>query len=325
MNQLAASVPQFPNTAARVGKLGLRLQGTFGCDQEQYRVAREIRMSETKTAGSQEQREWLFKLLGIALPPASGDENANIAEEDFQAYLLPEQATPLLDKPEALLKTRPAGAPAGGSGATTPLQNRAVSGMPGFTKRLAGLMPAVNATLSSGQAGAQDIRQKVAEAGAAARNQDFPQAYALLADTERLLQSPRPAAPTERPPPSGGSSSGPPDAGAAIAGEGQEKWRAARSAAVAALTNLEGAVRKSSHPDRDGAIIMLRAIRANLPETPDTPQKVGELERYLTTDDIIDAAETPNVFGVNLALRAPLLEASAAVRAQLNAELGGRP
>jgi hypothetical protein len=301
------------------------LQGTFGCDQQRYKMAREIHMSETKTAGSQEQREWLFKLLGIALPPASGEESADIAEEDYRAYQLPEQATPLLDKAEALLNNLPAGAPARGSGATTPPQNRAVSGMPGFTKRLASLMPAVNAILSSGQAGAQDVRQKVAEAGAAARNQDYPQAYALLDDTERLLQSPPPAMPTERQPLSGGPSSGPSDAGAAIAEEGQEKWRAARSAAVAALTNLEGAVRKSSHPDRDGAIIMLRAIRANLPETPDTPQKVGELERYLTTDDIVDAAETPNVFGVNLALRAPLLEALAAVRAQLNAELGGRP
>ena len=76
-------------------------------------------------------------------------------------------------------------------------------------------------------------------------------------------------------------------------------------------------MRKSPHPKKDAAIILVRAIRANLTEAPGTPQQVDELERYLKTDAIIVAAETPNVFGIQIALRTPLLQALTAVRSQV--------
>ena len=62
-------------------------------------------------------------------------------------------------------------------------------------------------------------------------------------------------------------------------------------------------------PEADEAVILLRSIRANLTESPATPQQIEELRRYLEEDDVIDAAESPNGYGVELLLRDPLLDA----------------
>ena len=97
----------------------------------------------------------------------------------------------------------------------------------------------------------------------------------------------------------------------------QAAWTAARAQALAGLAALEAAVKGSPHPGRDKAVIILRALRANLIEMPGTLQQVAELRRYLATDDIVDAAETPNVFGVQLRLRVPLLGALDALHAHL--------
>ena len=86
-------------------------------------------------------------------------------------------------------------------------------------------------------------------------------------------------------------------------------WRAARATAIASLTALEAAVRGMDVPERGEAIILLRAIRANLTAEPATPQQVAELRRYIATDDIIAEAEDPNGFGIEVNLRAPLLAA----------------
>jgi hypothetical protein len=86
-------------------------------------------------------------------------------------------------------------------------------------------------------------------------------------------------------------------------------WDKARAAAITALTQLIAAITQSEHPDATRAVILLRAIRANLPRSVETKAAIDDLRYYLTSDDIIRAAETPNVFGVNIALRAPLLAA----------------
>lgn len=93
-----------------------------------------------------------------------------------------------------------------------------------------------------------------------------------------------------------------------------EGWATARAMAVATLTKVETAVRKSLHPDRDKAVIILRSVRANLSERPDTMQKVSELRDYLAKDDVVDAAETPNIFGIRVALKTPLLQALEPIR-----------
>jgi len=101
--------------------------------------------------------------------------------------------------------------------------------------------------------------------------------------------------------------------GGAGAGSGEVRgldvWQAARTKAIATLGALEAAFRKMDEPEVDDAIILLRAIRANLTEAPVTWRQVDELRRYLTDDDIIDDAEEPNGFGIIVVLREPLLAA----------------
>lgn len=91
--------------------------------------------------------------------------------------------------------------------------------------------------------------------------------------------------------------------------ESMRKWLAARTTAIASLSALERAIRLSEHPQADRAIIILRAVRANLTATPETPQQVRELRDFVATSDVVAATETPNVFGITVTLRRPLLAA----------------
>lgn len=96
---------------------------------------------------------------------------------------------------------------------------------------------------------------------------------------------------------------------------GMAAWQAARSEALASLKALENAFRAMKEPEVDAAIILLRAIQANLTAAPETPQQVAELEKYISSDDIIAEAEEPNGFGFKVELRRPLLAALASLKA----------
>ena len=93
-------------------------------------------------------------------------------------------------------------------------------------------------------------------------------------------------------------------------------WRSARAAAIATLRALESAIRGMEVPQAAPAIILVRAIAANLTESPVTPAQQAALRRYLETDDIIAEAEDPNGFGITVRLRAPLLAALAGLEGQ---------
>lgn len=97
-------------------------------------------------------------------------------------------------------------------------------------------------------------------------------------------------------------------------------WQAVRGTALASLKALEGAFRGMEHPERDKAVILLKAIQANLTAAPTTPQQIRELAGYLNTDDVIAEAEMPNGFGLKIELKKPLLSALAV----LHRETGGR-
>ena len=86
-------------------------------------------------------------------------------------------------------------------------------------------------------------------------------------------------------------------------------WTKVRTKAIGSLRALEGAIRGMNHPAGDKAIILVRAITANLTETPDTKNRIIDLRNYLQNDRIIEEAEEPNGFGINVDLRVPLLEA----------------
>ncbi len=92
-------------------------------------------------------------------------------------------------------------------------------------------------------------------------------------------------------------------------------WKAARGKAVASLVALERAVARPEGADVAQAVVLLRAVRANLTPEPSTAAQVAELRRYIETDDVIADAEMPNGFGVKVSLRAPLLGALAVLEA----------
>jgi hypothetical protein len=105
---------------------------------------------------------------------------------------------------------------------------------------------------------------------------------------------------------------------------GMALWQAERGTALASLKKLEGAFRAMKEPEVDRAIILLRAIQANLTAAPTTPAQVRELEAYLNTDRIIQEAEMPNGFGFKVELRKPLLAALAGLRGEPGTSGGSR-
>jgi hypothetical protein len=96
---------------------------------------------------------------------------------------------------------------------------------------------------------------------------------------------------------------------AALAG-----WETARAAAIAQLQALGTAIKGFPHPKSTEAIVLVKAIQANLTPKPETLQQVTELEKYLTTDRIITDAEGKNGFGITVSLRKPLLDALGKVK-----------
>jgi hypothetical protein len=98
-------------------------------------------------------------------------------------------------------------------------------------------------------------------------------------------------------------------------------WQVQRDEVVVQLRKLGRAIRAVKDPEADAAIVLIEAIVKNLTPRPETSAQVTELQRYLTTDQIIDEAELPNGFGLTVAIRAPLLPPLRA----LGAALAGRP
>ena len=110
-------------------------------------------------------------------------------------------------------------------------------------------------------------------------------------------------------------------AGATAGGVGAalDQWTRSRAEVIAQLRQLEQAIRAMKDPLADEAIILVKAISANLTAAPDSKQSVAELRRYITTDSIIDDAELENGFGITVRIRAPLMPALAALDAALAA------
>ena len=88
-----------------------------------------------------------------------------------------------------------------------------------------------------------------------------------------------------------------------------QNWTSARKVVLASLSSLEKFIRAMNDPLSNDAIILLKAISANLTAVPETPRQIDELKRYLQTDSIIDDAEIPNGFGIDVEIREPLMSA----------------
>ena len=97
-------------------------------------------------------------------------------------------------------------------------------------------------------------------------------------------------------------------------GKAMAGWVRARAGVVASLDELSAAINGMEHSRAAEAVVMLRAIRANLTPKPDTLKSVNSLERYIETDSIIDEAEAANGFGIDIDIKDPLLEALAKLK-----------
>ena len=94
-------------------------------------------------------------------------------------------------------------------------------------------------------------------------------------------------------------------------------WQRARADAVAQLRKLGRAIEAVDDPEATPAIILIEAIVKNLTPAPANRRAVAELNRYLSTDDIIAEAEMPNGFGRKVVLREPLLRALVPLASEL--------
>jgi hypothetical protein len=97
-----------------------------------------------------------------------------------------------------------------------------------------------------------------------------------------------------------------------------EQWKTARGEVVKQLHALGKAIAATDDPEAKDAIILIKAIAANLTEKPETLNQVKELERYLVTDDIIDDAEEENGFGIEVRIRETLMPVLEKLKAELS-------
>jgi hypothetical protein len=164
-----------------------------------------------------------------------------------------------------------------------------------FMARLKALQPDLLKAIAGAGSAGQELKLKAAEAGALAKKKDFVSAGKILDAMEAMMRK-APAIGLD----------------AAL-----EQWTAARGKVINDLKALEKAIREMKDPDGDEAIILVKAIQANLTARPENAKAVQELERYISTDEIITEAEEPNGFGLKIAIRGPLLPALAALRSAL--------
>ena len=89
-----------------------------------------------------------------------------------------------------------------------------------------------------------------------------------------------------------------------------KEWQIARAKAVADLRKVATAIAKTKDPEALSLVQILEAVVKNLPLNPDNPQAVGELAKYLETEEVILAAEqAPPEYGGPLTIRDPLVHA----------------
>ena len=98
-----------------------------------------------------------------------------------------------------------------------------------------------------------------------------------------------------------------------------EVWQSARAKVVQQLTSLAIAIKQGTDPGKDGAVADIAALIKNIAPQPATLAAVEELESYLNSEDLIDAAEIPSIYAPPLSVRAPLLTTLGQVKRALGA------
>jgi hypothetical protein len=101
-----------------------------------------------------------------------------------------------------------------------------------------------------------------------------------------------------------------------------EQWQAARRLVIGQIGALMRAIEAEGDPNGARAVILLRAVAANLTAAPDA-RGVERLTGFIDADDIVAAADAPNRFGITLGLRSQLKPALDVLRD--SAEARDRP
>ncbi len=96
-------------------------------------------------------------------------------------------------------------------------------------------------------------------------------------------------------------------------------WTQVRGQAIEVLKSLEAAISEMQDLEGNQAIILLKAIQANLSPAPNNLNAVNELEVYIRSDKILQDAESPNGFGIDVNIRTPLIAALSGLKRQITA------
>lgn len=203
-----------------------------------------------------------------------------------------ERANQLLDSIEKLLAQSPTAVPNAAAGEIAAK----------FIARFKALKPDLDLVLASGTPSSVEVKPLAARIAGFARDKNFEQALVELEVLEKMvggIQAQSTVSPNS------------PDNKLAAA---LAQWTAARSKVLFDLKGIEQGIRAMKDPDGDAAIILLKAVQANLSARPDTLQAVAELERYISTDEIVEEAEAPNGFNIQPDIRNALPKALRAIR-----------
>ncbi len=177
-----------------------------------------------------------------------------------------------------------------------------------FRNRLTALVPQIKAVV--GTPSGDEAKLKASEAGVFARKMDFVQANALLDQAETALKTPvsKSAESTnDESTAAGVEVDQPANLDEALAG-----WKVAQNKMAVKLRMVEKALSAADHPDVMNALLELKAVRSQLSGTPDTMQKVREIEKYLHQDEIVE-----DVCELADDIRTPLLAATAQLKSVL--------
>jgi hypothetical protein len=185
-----------------------------------------------------------------------------------------------------------------------------------FTERLKGLLPRVLQAQKANPAIATDLKLQISEAQVFQRKKDFARAHALLDAVEGRIKTGTNGAAANSPTPQASTKPDAPRPEAPKpAATGTAGWQAALKQVLGHLKTVAAAVGRINDPEATKAEITLKCIAKNLTPNPKTPQQLAELHRYLSTDDVITAAEkVPAQFGA-LRIREPLLKALLSLQA----------
>jgi hypothetical protein len=179
--------------------------------------------------------------------------------------------------------------------------------MGAFKKRLEALLPKIKQAMASGGPSAQDVKTKVAEAGALANKKDFARASGLLDAIEALLKTPGSASQPGRP------------------ASSLKIWQQAKDSVDAQLNTLYATLKGSKIPQVIEAANEIEAVMGNyrtklvaaltVYDTTTGPAKekaradalkvVAAYQTGIPKDKHIIAADT-NPFGVKVAIRQTL-------------------